>query len=187
MVIRPSRHKPQVGDLFVLNLLGRRWIVGRVVRTDAKGFGLMTDDLLLYFYAALITDPWSIRTPLSPDLLIAPVMTNTLAWRRGYYAHIRNEPLLEGELLTRHVFENDIVPIGDPLRFRDEYRTPVAPPSPGPPNDYTQPQAWSKPWVMAAAPGHLCGWSGLWSYIAIDSWLSWALGIPDKAGDVRSR
>lgn len=109
MVIRPSRHKPQVGDLFVLNMLGKRWIAGRVIRTDADAL-VPNSDLLLYFYRVEPTGPDNIATPIKPDLLIPPILSSALGWRRGYYMHIRNNPLQAQELLPRHVFEDNLFP-----------------------------------------------------------------------------
>ncbi len=78
MIIRPSRHRPEVGDLFALNMQGKTWVAGRVIRINAKGLGPMTNENLLYFYRHEVSDPEAIRTPLRPALLIAPVMTNDL-------------------------------------------------------------------------------------------------------------
>lgn len=160
MVIRPSRHKPQVGDLFVLNMLGKRWIAGRVIRTDADAL-VPNSDLLLYFYRVEPTGPDNIATPIKPDLLIPPILSSALGWRRGYYMHIRNNPLQAQELLPRHVFEDNLFPKGDPRRFCDEYRKPVAPPEPGLPS----------------------GPFGMFGYSAVDTLLSHALGIPPKLND----
>lgn len=182
MIIQPSRHRPKVGDIFVLNMCGKRWIVGRVIRTDAHGFGSMTKDNLLYFYRMEIQDPGHIETPISPDLLISPVMTNNLGWVRGYYLHVRNSPLLPEEILRQHVFESNLFAISDARRFRDEYHNPVPPPDPGPPAAFDDRKCWIQPWDPPRAPGIGYGLSGLWNYAAIDMWLSRALGLPAKDG-----
>lgn len=155
MLLRRSRHKPAVGDLFVLNMLGNRWIAGRVIRMDARAFG--EGNPLLYFYRIDITDPERIQTPIAPDLLIPPIITNYLGWRRGFYMHLRNEPLAAEELLSRHVFDNRNVT----GKYVDEYNCLAAPPEPGLP----------------------CGFFALWSYRAIDDMLSKSLGIPPKQSE----
>jgi hypothetical protein len=178
MVIKPSRHRPAVGDIFVLNMLGSRWIAGRVVSTTA-GFG--SEFPLLYFYKAEFADPEAFATPIKPDLLIAPVVTNYLAWRQGYYLHLRNEPLRADELLSRHVFESSLFPLDDSRRYEDEHGKPTNPPPHGPPTGFDgKLKSWFRPWQPASSPAIPVGWTGIWNYAAIDVWLSWTLGIAEK-------
>lgn len=147
--LRRSRHKPAVGDLFALNMLGTRWVVGRVIRTDARHFS--NNDLLLYFYK-IEMDPFAVQTPIKPELLIPPSITSDMGWRYGFYYHVRNAPLVDGEVLERHVFDQSATKPG----YCDEYNRPTEPPDP--------------------AVG--CVHSGSASAQLIDMRLSTALGIP---------
>lgn len=157
MLLRRSRHRPAVGDVFALSILGTRWVIGRVIRTDACFMG---ESPLLYFYQHKAR-PEQVRTPIAPELLIAPVVTNRLGWVRGFYVHLFNAPLQPSEILLRHVFGIPPAENAPVTEFVDEYNVPTGPPDPG---------------------QHL-GWAALWSYRAIDDMLSNALGIPPKAGD----
>jgi hypothetical protein len=155
VVLRRSRHLPEVGDIFVLNMQGKQWVAGRVIKTDVYGMGPEDGSVLLYFYRLDVHNPSQIDAPIRPDLLVPPVISNVLGWRRGFYLHVRNEPLLFDETLSRHVFDDRSISGG----YRDEYARPAAPPRPNEP----------------------CGHSGLWSYRAIDDMLSEALDLTPKS------
>jgi Immunity protein 26 len=106
VVLKPSRRKPVVGDVFVVNMANRRWIVGRVVCTDAMPeFGGWN---LVYFYREPVASPSDIRLPMRPDLLVPPHITNDLPWRYGYFQNITNMPIAKSELLLRHIFRDDL-------------------------------------------------------------------------------
>ena len=159
MFFKRSRHSPTPGDLFAVNMCGKRWVIGRVISNNAVG--LTANANLLYFYRMEVEDPFdptATKTPIAPDLLIPPEITNNLGWTRGFYLHLRNVPLQPQELLPRHVFKSEVYAENDPRRFIDEYGNPTPPPE----------------------PGLFCGMSGLSSYTFIDDALSIALGIPPK-------
>ncbi|HYE62987.1 MAG TPA: Imm26 family immunity protein [Phycisphaerales bacterium] len=158
MVIRRSRHQPEPGDLFALNMRGERWVIGRVINNNAVG--LAPGANLLYFYRMEVKDPLdptAITTPITPDLLIPPTITNDRGWTTGFYLHLRNAPLQPQELLPRHVFKSVLFPEDDPRSFVDEYQKQTPPPE----------------------PGLIIGRAGLASYSIIDVYLSRALGIPE--------
>lgn len=158
MVLKRSRHDPQPGDLFLMNLLGSRWLLGRVIANDCRSDPFSDyDAVLLYIYDMKVNDPDSIRTPLRPKLLIPPDVTNRLGWTRGVFLHLRNEPLQASERLSRHVFrDSEMLPIE--RQNYDEY------------GKYTH----------GPLPGELSARCGLSSYPGIEESISQALGIAEK-------
>ncbi len=153
-VIRPSRKAPKSGDVFRLQLPDGTYRFGRVVRTDARwthavGAG---PAILIYIYnyaSALSGVPP--RDELRPDrLLVSPIMTNKLAWTRGYFETVANVPLDSDDVLSSHCFSDASVTGG----YFDEMSNPLNGPI-EPVGDY-----------------------GLHSFRTIDDEISDALGIP---------
>lgn len=123
MQLRKSRHKPAPGDIFAGNILGKRWVVGRVIRA---GFahGTTRNCVLLYIYRSQPSDMQKIQTPILPDLLIPPMfMLSNMLWTRGMVTHIRTSQLQVNEVLPRHVFRSMTV-----HKYVDEEGNPVSPP-----------------------------------------------------------
>ncbi|MCW5765343.1 MAG: hypothetical protein KIT68_05150 [Phycisphaeraceae bacterium] len=117
-----SRPRLKDGDVFVLNLCGTRWVVGRVVRRDLQRPTVRP--ILVYFYKVAVPEPAAIRTPILPDLLVPPtlLLDASLAW----LARPCNAPMLPEELLPRHVFKT----LFDPGWIDEEFK-PTTPPGPG--------------------------------------------------------
>jgi hypothetical protein len=160
IVLEPSRTKPRAGDLFVCNMRGERWIAGRVVHLNCRMMSREDGgEPLLYFYNIQVPDPATLRPPFKPDLLIPPIITNFLGWRRGYFKTLGNYPLTPEERLPRHYFLRSLLPITwdhPDASYCDEFSNPSPRPSPG------------EPWKG----------SGLSGYLYIDELLSEAIGIP---------
>lgn len=156
-VIEPSRKRPRAGDLFVVRM-ANRWIAGRVIHLDCRMMSHRGgNEPLLYFYNLVFEDPFDVRPPLRPTLLIAPIVTNMLGWRYGYFKTIANFPLQPEERLPRHYFLQSVGLEWDHPKavFCDEFQIPAERPPPG--------QYWTT--------------SGLASYRYIDDRLSEAVGI----------
>jgi len=144
-----SRKRPRVGDLFYIEMVTGQFVMGRVVRTDARVFA--DENLLLYFYHPAQQSPDLIRPPIKPELLIAPRATNWQGWLKGYYTTIGNYSLAPEELLLQHCFEKHFA---NPGHYYDEYGNELD-------RRYEPCARW-----------------GLDSYRTIDDELSEALGIP---------
>ena len=107
-VLKPSRKKPAVGDIFAMQLPDETFLFGRVVSTEAQWTLAAGADpaLLIYIYrvrseAKVLPE----RSVLGPEnLLVSPIMTNRLPWSRGYFEVIGNLPPVPGELLKQHCF-----------------------------------------------------------------------------------
>lgn len=103
--LRPSRKRPKVGDIFEVEFDAGR-LAGRVIRTDALVFEDAPGLNLLYFFRdlAVAHDVKTMRLT-TDNLLIPPVLTNNIGWRRGYFQTIGNRPLGAGEAFAQHCFD----------------------------------------------------------------------------------
>lgn len=157
VMLQPSRVKPRAGDVFVVNMQGRRWVAGRVVRTNVlPDWGGLN---LLYFYRRHIATEAEAVAPFVPALLIPPQLTSDLGWRDGFFKTLCNAPLQAHEVLRRHVFQLSQGPLRMSADYYvDEDNKPTAPPV------ESEMQALS--------------YFGMVSYGNIDDRLSEALGIP---------
>lgn len=134
MNLGSSRPRLKDGDVFVLNMCGTRWIVGRVVRVGLpppKG-----KEMLVYFYRLSVAHPDAIRTPIPLDLLLPPtLLLSASLWYEGLARRLFNAPLLREERLSRHMFKT----VFDPP-WVDEEGNATDPPEPGDvPGEYSYP------------------------------------------------
>jgi ribosomal protein S18 acetylase RimI-like enzyme len=114
-----ARREPQIGDVFALRRGAAGELLGRVVSTSAI-VGPTHGCILVYVYR---DEP----RPTRDDLLLPPILTTRGAWSRGYFAHLRSEPLLPGDYFERHVFRDALG------RFYDDEARPLDAPEPGEP------------------------------------------------------
>ena len=115
-----ARREPQIGDVFALRRgdAGGGDLLGRVVSTSAI-VGPTHGCLVVYVYRG------DAPRPSLDDLLLPPLLTTRGPWSRGYFAHLRSEPLLPGDYFERHVFRDA------QGRFYDEEARPVDAPAAG--------------------------------------------------------
>jgi hypothetical protein len=104
-VLKPSRARPRVGDVFVARPLSEEFLFGRVVSTEAR-IGPMDNCILVYLFDIRSPNKQPpLRAALTPtSLLTAPVMTNRLPWTHGYFETVDNWELQPDDLLARHCF-----------------------------------------------------------------------------------
>jgi hypothetical protein len=104
-VLKTSRRKPKVGDVFAVQTPDRKYLFGRVI--DAKAaIGPMKGCILIYLFRTRSDskNPPA-RGELAPtNLLLPPLITNQLPWSRGYFETIAHSPLEPGEVLEQHCF-----------------------------------------------------------------------------------
>lgn len=103
LTLKRSRHAPAAGDIFVVNVMGKRWVAGRVIVPDG-GFAWGTADVLVYFYKQEFQSTAEIMVPMALDLLIPPAGASWRDWSAGDFFHVANFPLQAEELPPRHVF-----------------------------------------------------------------------------------
>jgi len=115
-----ARREPQLGDVFAVRRGEDEEILGRVVSTSAV-VGPTHGCVVVYLYRD------DTPRPRRDALLLPPILTTRGAWSRGYFAHLRSEPLLPGDYFERHVFRDA------QGRFYDEEARPIDAPEPGEP------------------------------------------------------
>ena len=155
-ILKRSREAPQRGDIFALKPSDDRYLFGRVILADVpQTLAPMPGANLLYLYRHRSSDTSPDLSELRPDrLLIAPVWTNRLAWTKGYFQTLRNEPVQDADLLQQHCFFFPPLLPGATGKFVDQRGNELS---------------------RRVEP---CGEWGLVSYRWIDDRVSDALGIP---------
>jgi hypothetical protein len=102
-----SRHRPAVGEIFVLGHPDGTFLFGRVIIADApKGEAPMPSSHLIYVYDLVESDKTAPpEESLHPGrLLMPPLFINTLPWTRGYFEAVDLRPLSAEALLPQHCF-----------------------------------------------------------------------------------
>jgi hypothetical protein len=111
-ILKPSRKKPVVGDVFAIQLPDEKFLFGRLVSTEAQwalGEGVKPALLIYIYRVRSATKVLPERSVLGPEnLLVSPIMTNRLPWSRGYFETIGNLPPEPGELLEQHCFLSSV-------------------------------------------------------------------------------
>ena len=130
-VFDPPRTKPEVGDLFAMQLADQGYLFGRVISLTAVWTKAIAAGpaVLIYIYdARRPSADLRVVEDLTPDrLLVAPIMTNRQPWVKGYFRKIANSSLGNDDVLSRHVFYsvprrryyddagNEVVPGSEPI------------------------------------------------------------------------
>ncbi len=122
LTLKRTKHAPSPGDIFVVNVKGKRWVAGRVILNDAH-FACGPADVLVYFHKQEFNRAAEIMVPTKLDLLIPPCAAHGHHWSGGEFFHVANVPLEASELPARHVFGP-----GFDGYYRDAYGLPTLPP-----------------------------------------------------------
>ena len=147
-ILSKTKHRPELGDIFAFQILDGKYHWGRVVSLTATVGGF--DDCILVYIYKMHTEDCDVPPSLSvEDLLLPPIATNELAWKKGYFKQITNCILDESDLLKIHCFKSVLRGIC----FDDKGN-------------------------RLDRPYEPCGINGLDSYRTIDDQVSEALGIP---------
>jgi immunity protein 26 of polymorphic toxin system len=104
-VLNKSRRSPIAGDIFVMLPSDELFLYGRVISTEAK-IGPMSDCILIYIYRARSKNKEPVPEMQRGQLLVPPIMTNTLSWRRGYFELVHHEELQNNDILEQHCFRD---------------------------------------------------------------------------------
>lgn len=154
-----SRSKLRPGDVFYCQPVADGYVVGRVIRNNAR-WALSQQSgncLLVYFFRGVLSASQVVSIEampsghLSPDnLMFAPALTNNLGWRRGAFKTIGNVPVSSSDVLPVHCFYTS-----NSRKYFDEFARELAGP--------TEP---------------LGAW-GLAGYKMFEVWIDRALSSPD--------
>jgi hypothetical protein len=104
-VLKKTRRRPQVGDVFAMLPPDNRFLYGRVIATDVNAGGFENSNLI-YIYRARSIEKESIPELRKSDLLVPPLMTNNLPWIRGYFEVLVTKPVLREDKLESHCFRD---------------------------------------------------------------------------------
>jgi len=103
-VLKKSRKRIKLGDIFRFQILENKFYWGRVVSLNAS-VGGFEDCILLYIYNVETNKSDEIPETLTVNnLLLGPIATNRLGWSRGYFETIDNRELKQDDLLPVHCF-----------------------------------------------------------------------------------
>lgn len=102
--LKKTRKKVNLGDIFSFQILEGKFHWGRVVSLTAN-VGGFNDCVLIYIYKTVTENGQTVPSSLSiNDLLLAPIATNELPWKKGYFQLIDNQELTSEDLLEVHCF-----------------------------------------------------------------------------------
>lgn len=110
-ILKRSRHNPAPGDVFCLKPLGRGFLFGRVIATDAVASawkGVWSGANLIYIYSVESDTATSPTELVLSQLLFPPILTTNEPWKRGLFRHIENRELSARDRLATHCFEYDV-------------------------------------------------------------------------------
>jgi hypothetical protein len=148
-----TRRKPEPGDIFTFQMeqFPERFYYGRVVATDTKIGNMPIGVNLFYVYKTFSLQESDIPALKPSDLLVPPIGTNDIPWKRGYFKVIKSVPIAEGDVLPVHCFYSP-----SRSRYVDEYGN------------------------QLAGPVEPVGFNGLSGLGSIDNKICNALGVPVK-------
>lgn len=105
-VFKPSRKKPQAGDVFAMQLPDLSYLFGRVIGAELEPpRSPMVGSWLVYVYRERSEALEAPLDALTPDqLLLPPVFINRMPWTKGYFYTVTNRPVTAVDLLPQHCF-----------------------------------------------------------------------------------
>ncbi|NOT01741.1 MAG: hypothetical protein HOP29_14055 [Phycisphaerales bacterium] len=146
-VLKRSRKLLQSGDIFVFQMPDNLYRYGWVIRTDAIGGGFPNSVLIYLYNTSSRTQTPTPELRLN-DFLLPPVLTDSAAWRLGYFENIEHRTPTKEDILPIHCFWSLVFE-----RYVDEYNR------------------------LLSRRHEPCGDYSLTGYGAIDRQISKALGI----------
>jgi len=107
LTLKKTNKSPKSGDVFVYQLKSypEMYFWGRVIRTDAY-VGGFENTVLIYLYNKKTNDKGVIPQLDRTNLLVAPIATNSLPWRKGYFETVGNIGLDANAVLNQHCFKD---------------------------------------------------------------------------------
>lgn len=105
VVLKRSRKRPQVGDVFVWQLEGEPYRFGRVVRTGIPMGGFREPLILVYLYKIPSHEPAPVPPLALDDLVVPPMLVHTDSWSYdGVFMTVGHQELREQDMLPQHCF-----------------------------------------------------------------------------------
>jgi hypothetical protein len=99
----PYHKRVREGDYFFVSLVVGGYVIGRVVHHQSSE-DFVLGGYLVYVYNSVDQEVPSVPLYSHLDLMIPPLFVNGLGWKRGYFGHICNRPVLASERYSVHSF-----------------------------------------------------------------------------------
>lgn len=99
IVVKNNQPKPRCVFSYTLGNGCYRW--GSVV-SEYKGFGLQVPGFLLYLFDAVSQSPDEVPHLASNKLVVPPIITNTMPWKRGVFRNVADVCLQGDQVMQRH-------------------------------------------------------------------------------------
>lgn len=106
-VLKRTRKKPQVGDIFVFQLkpLPECYFFGRVVKIDTK-IGNIDNTVLIYIYKSTSPNKLTIPNLELNDLMSAPLGISAQLWLDGYFETVSSNAVEAEHVFKKHCFKS---------------------------------------------------------------------------------
>lgn len=120
-ILKRSRKKPKVGDVFAMHMPSKGWLFGRVVSTSVRNFPEEISDpdapawILVYVYRDIVPDCTPHANMSPQDLLVPPIITGDSPWLHGLFRTVDHQTLGSDDVLSTHCFFDFIYKL-----YRDE-------------------------------------------------------------------
>ncbi|TMO83854.1 Imm26 family immunity protein [Pseudoalteromonas ruthenica] len=101
--LKKNKQKPALGDIFSFQILDDKYHWGRVVSLTAS-VGGFDNCILIYIYKVQTETNDEVPELITSDILLAPIATNELPWKKGYFNNFENKTLSSDDLLQVHCF-----------------------------------------------------------------------------------
>jgi hypothetical protein len=97
-VLKKTKKKTIIGDIFVFKPIGLEYFFGRTISTEAKIGDF--EAVIIYLYAIKSKEKNHIPSLYKSKLLLPPIATNYQAWLSGYFEVIENRELKQDEVFS---------------------------------------------------------------------------------------
>lgn len=108
IVMKKSRKKPVVGDVFVIQPKENHYYFGKVIETNIQGKNLNFQGMnLIYMYNCLSHDKEIPDNLDECEFLFSPTVVNFQGWLKGYFETVGNQSVTVKELNVDYGFFDD--------------------------------------------------------------------------------
>lgn len=107
-IIKRSRHEPAEGEVFKMQIPCGKYLLGQVIIANPpREFAPMPVSKLIYIFSNKYNSVTDIDIDLKDDvLLIPPIWTNSLGWKRGVFRNIDTTRIRLFPTMKRHCFRD---------------------------------------------------------------------------------
>lgn len=96
--------RPEVGDLFTLEMQDIGFIHGMVARNDLEFVKGQADFNIVYIYKEITKNQSDNLSLAKSELMFPPFIVNDMAWRQGYFQTYDSIPISEIDVFNEYCF-----------------------------------------------------------------------------------